>query len=106
MEERQFLREGDARFFSESQGQAKKFGKKNAHFASSCGVDTGERADGVQAIEKKVRIYLGFQRFQFRIPGENAGFLNANFGLVRILDGQDDVVGSDGKKIEKETGAK
>jgi len=52
-----------------------------------------------------MRIDLRLQSFQFCIAGEDAGFLNTDFGFVGVLDGENDVMRGDGEKVEKKTGA-
>src|SRR5277367_6624678 len=105
MKEREFFRERHAGFFAEAQRHTQKFGQQNAHFSGFRRVHTCERADGIEAVEKKMRIYLRLEGSQFGVAGKNAGFERARFSLARFLDGENYVMRGDGEQIEQEADA-
>src|SRR5207245_448997 len=68
---------------------------------SASRINTSQRADGIQAVEKKVRIDLGLEGFQFSVASEHTGFCRLRFCAARVFHCNQHVVESDGKQIEK-----
>ena len=105
LKQSQLFRKRNSGFFAEAERHAKKFGEEDAHFAGSGGIHAGEGADGVETVEKKMRVDLSFQGFQFGIASENAGFEGAGFGAAGIFESENDVVSGDGEEIKKKSSA-
>ena len=92
LQEEQFLTERDAGFFAEAEGHAQKFGQQDAHFAGFCRIDAGQRADGIQAVEEEMGIYLRFQSFEFGIARQHGRFHDARLRFARSLQRKNNVI--------------
>src|SRR5262249_23718668 len=89
----QFLPEGNRMALSQAQSAAKEIGEPDAHFASPGGIGRGERADGMETIEEKMRIDLGLERLQL-------GFARQDLGFARGLYRQQYIVEGDSQQVE------
>ena len=96
----------DTGFFSQAQRHTQKFREQNAHFASFGGVDAGQGADGVEAVEQEMRIDLGLQGFEFCVAREDRALHHAGLRLTRRFQRQDDVAVCHGQQIQQEACAK
>ena len=105
VDQRHFFFQRDSRFFAEAERPPQEIAQQDAHLAGFGCIGGGEGADGIQAVEKEVRIHLCFECAQFGFAGQNAGLHDAGFGLAGGFDGQQDVVETDGQEIEKDAGA-
>ena len=105
MKKREFFGKRHAGFFTEAQESCEEIRPAECTFLGFRGVDTGQRADGIEAVEEKVGIYLRLEGSQFGIARENAGFERAHFGLPRFFDSENYVVRGDGEQIEQEADA-
>jgi len=82
---------------------AQKIGQQDTHVARPGGVDAGQCADGIEAVEQEVRVDLRLQRLQFRVSRENAAFQRTSLRGARLFYLQDHVVRSHGQRIKHET---
>src|SRR5262249_6659080 len=73
LRERQLLGKRDRHSLAEAQRSTQEVGQADAHLARFVGIDSRERADGVQAVEEKVRIDLSPERFKSRVASKNFG---------------------------------
>jgi len=106
LQQLELLTQGYERSFAEAQGQAQEFREQNAHLLRFRGVDAGQGADGIETVEKEVRVDLGFQGFQLRITREDAGLQDARLGGARFFHGQDHVMRSHREDVKQESRAK
>src|SRR4029077_13222352 len=104
-DQRQLLVERNRGFLTEAKRAAQEVTEKDAHLAGLGGIGGGERADGIEAVEKEMRIHLGFERPQFRVASQNSCFHFAFFRFLRLLDRQQDIEKCDRKQIEQDSSA-
>ncbi len=99
----QFFAQRNKLLFAEPQRHSQKIGQQDTHVARPGGVDAGQCADGIEAVEQEVRVDLRLQRLQFRVSRENAAFQRTSLRGARLFYLQDHVVRSHGQRIKHET---
>src|SRR5580704_3118101 len=102
--QRQLLLKRNRGFLTEAKRAAQKITEEDAHFAGLSRIGAGERADGIEAVEEKVWIHLGFQSPQLRVASENSRLHFALFRFLRLLYRQQDVEESDCEQVEQDSG--
>src|SRR5439155_20832297 len=70
LRQRELFFDRNALSFPQRQTLSQELRKVKTHCASSDRVGPGESGDRVQAVEQKVRVDPGLQRFELRLPGE------------------------------------
>ncbi len=72
--QRQFFAEENGAAVSQPQRRAQKIREPDRHVPRFRRINCGERADGMQAVEQKMRIDLRLQGFQFGLARQHLGF--------------------------------
>src|SRR5579884_88934 len=85
MNQRELFLQRDEFFLPKSQSRSKEICKSDAHFARSLRIAIGKRADGVQAIEQKMRIDLSLKRAELRVARKHMGFHHTLLSLPRLF---------------------
>src|ERR1700761_6239523 len=91
--EGQLFAKRDARALAEPQGGTQEIRQTNAHFAGLGWIESGEGANGIQAVEEEMRVDLRLDGFELR-------FARKQLSLARRFDGENDVVDGDSEEID------
>ena len=102
--QRQLLGQWHAFALGQGQTEAKELRQIDRHLTRLTGVERGQSADRVQAVEQKVRVNLRTQQPQLGFARQQARVGLARRGLARGLDRHQHIVRQQRQQIEAATG--